>query len=156
MQQLNQIILCSQARGRSYLRELAVFDAFAVVTNIERLPFRYHELIGKKRAKDELVVTLDVPIRRTANHRACPFCGQGTIFQCSHCGFLSCKEIGTNEHHCPGCDRTYRTKSMKESHASESGFVDTALVDRSSDNRWTDAQSTLLGLINHRNRQENP
>lgn len=153
MQQLNQIVLCSQTMGRSYLREIAVFDKFGVVTNTEILPFRYHEMIGKKRAKDDLVITLDVPIKRTASHRGCPFCGQVTIFQCKICGFLSCADLAKYEHHCPGCDRSTPIYAAKQTHASQSGFVDKALVDPPTENRWNEAQAKLLGLIGHRNRR---
>ncbi|RCK43665.1 hypothetical protein TH25_21180 [Thalassospira profundimaris] len=154
MQQLNQIILCSKTKARSFLREVAVFDDFAVVTNIERLPFRYHEMLGKKRSKRDQVVGLDLPIRRTDSHRGCPYCGQQAVFHCRKCGFLSCTDLSKFEHHCPGCDKAYPLRTMRGSHASESGFVDTALVDRSSERKWKDAQSALLDLIEHRNRQD--
>ena len=153
MKQLNQIILCSQTNDRSFVREIAVFDAFAVVTNIETLPFRYHELLGKKQVKDDLVVTLDVPVKRTASHRGCPFCGQVTIFQCSRCGFLSCADIVKHEHYCPGCKKTTRIVPAKQSVASESGFVGKALVNPASADRWSETQGTLLRLIKHRNGQ---
>lgn len=155
MKELNQIILCSQTKGRSYLRELAVFDEFAVVTNIERLPFRFHELLGKKRAKDELVVKLEVPVRKTASHKGCPYCGQGTIFQCSHCGFLSCSGSANRDHHCPGCDKTYKSKAVSGTLASESGFINMPSANRSDGNRWGEAQAALLGLIKHQNNKPN-
>ena len=47
MKHLNQIILCSESEGRSFLRELAVFDEFAIVTHVEAMPFRYHETLKK-------------------------------------------------------------------------------------------------------------
>ncbi len=153
MQQLNQIVLCSQTKGRSYLREIAVFDKFGVVTNTETLPFRYHEVLAKKRGKNDLVTTLEVPIRRTASHRGCPYCGRRTIFQCNRCGFVSCADADAGEHHCPGCDRTHKSERMTGTHASESGFVDKALVDSPSTDRWNEAQAKLLGLIEHRNRR---
>ena len=155
MKQLNQIILCSQTTGRSFLREIAVFDEFGVVTNIERLPFRYHMILGKQRSRREQVVSLDVPIRRTASHKVCIYCGQSAVFHCSKCGFLSCTDITKYEHLCPGCEKTYPLHATKSTHASDSGFVNSALAPKAIDNRWGETQSKLLGLIEYRNHRPN-
>lgn len=151
MKELNQIILCSTIEGRSFLRGVMVLEDYAVVTHVERLPFRYHEILLDKRRKKERDEEITVPVWRGSLHKGCAFCGNGSTFQCGHCGFYSCMKIGAGEHYCLGCKKTRKTKPVKTSHASNSGFVGNALLG-DTPGSWDRAQSALLGLIQHRNR----
>lgn len=156
MQELNQIVLCSSCDGRSFLREIAVFDEFAVVTGIESLPFRYHETLDARRNKKDFVEKFAVPLKRSERYGHCPLCGNRTVFQCKRCGFHSCMVTGANEHECPGCGKSYKTQNCSESYASKSGFVGDAFNDRGSKRSlgWDQAHKSLLRLIDHRNKLE--
>ena len=153
MKQLNQIVLCSEHEGRSFLRELAVFDDHAIVTHLERLPYLYHELVRKHRGRKDLVETLDVPIEKPDRYAGCPYCGNRRVFQCSKCGFYSCLAAGADKHHCPGCDRNFRVVTTNRSFASRSGFVDRAMVHQGDQRglNWSRATQNLFGLIRHLN-----
>jgi len=160
MKQLNQLILCSESEGRSFLRELAVFDQFAIVTHIEAMPFRYHETLKKlKKAKEE-IVPLTVPVQRTHRHTGCPFCGRAGTFQCNGCGYVSCRNGAKPDHICPGCKKTFKTAPVDVTYASGSGFVNDGLRPDKTGNPqsatfetdlWKRANGKLIKLINHRN-----
>ena len=151
MKQLNQIILCSRNEGRSYLRELSVTEDYAFVTHVEALPFRYHELLLNKRKKKDKIDEISVPIRNSTLHDGCTYCGNGTTFQCSRCGFYSCMKGRAEQHYCPGCEKAYEVCSVKTSRASRSGFVHESPTG-GKDDGWARAQDALLGLIQHRNK----
>lgn len=156
MEQLNQIVLCSENEGRSFLREITVFEEFAVVTGIETLPFRYHETLDARRNRKDFVEKLTVPVKRSDRYRHCPLCGNRTVFQCTKCGFHSCMITGAAEHDCPGCGKSYKTETSSESYASKSGFVGDAFHDERSKRSlsWDRAHKSLLRLIDHRNKLE--
>ncbi|MEQ8694486.1 MAG: hypothetical protein RIC85_04060 [Gammaproteobacteria bacterium] len=155
MKQLNQIILCSRNEGRSYLRELSVMEDYAFVTHVEALPFRYHELLlSSKRKRKDKIDEISVPIRNSALHDGCAYCGNGTTFQCDHCGFYSCMKTGAEKHYCPGCDKNYKAYPAETSRASLSGFMHEPKKSPAEgiEDSWARAQDALLGLIQHRNR----
>ncbi len=160
MKQLNQLILCSETEGRSFLRELAVFEQFAIVTHIEAMPFRYYETLKKLKKPKNEVVRLTVPVQRTKRHTGCPFCGNKGTFQCTGCGYVSCRNGAAPEHSCPGCNKTYKTKTADASYASGSGFVNDGLQPKNSSGQgglsfetdlWKRANGKLLKLIRDRN-----
>jgi len=156
MKELNQIVLCSSCDGRSFLREITVFDEFAVVTGFETLPFRYYETLDARRIKKDVVEELTVPLKRSDRYQHCPLCGNRTVFQCKRCGFHSCMITDAIEHECPGCGKSYKTQTAKVSYASKSGFVDDAFHDRVAERSrgWDHAHKALLRLIDHRNKIE--
>jgi hypothetical protein len=160
MKQLNQIILCSTSEGRSFLRELAVLDQFAIVTHIEVMPFRYHETLKKLKKTKDGVVRLTVPVQRSNRHNGCPFCGNTGTFQCKGCGYVSCRNGMMPDHTCPGCKKTYKAVPADANYASNSGFVNDKLQpDKTGGNQgqsseidlWNRANGKLLKLMHHRN-----
>ena len=163
MKHLNQIILCSESEGRSFLRELAVFDEFAIVTHVEALPFRYHETLKKLKNPKGDIVRLTVPVERTNRHSGCPFCGTSGTFQCSNCGYVSCHDTALPGHLCPGCKKSFKTKTADAKFASGSGFVNDGLRSKISSFKqepsfevdlWNRSHSKLLKLIHDKNSKQ--
>ena len=141
VQNLNQIILCSRLEHRSFLREVEIVNGTAIVTHVETLPFRFHELLAKHPvagdAIDELNRAPIVPDR----YKGCPFCGNRTTYWCS-CGTASCKTERTS-------------KPVRTTYASESGFVGERLQAANSDQdreaslkqAWQRSQAGLFDLV---------
>ena len=162
MKQLNQIILCCDSEGRSFLRELAVFEEFAMVTHIEALPFRYHETLKELKKSKEKVSCFTMPVKRTNRHTGCPFCGNTGTFQCNHCGHMSCWNTALPEQICPGCKKAYKAAPVEARYASGSGFIEDGLQSKetpegnktsSEADLWKRANGNLLKLIGHRNQR---
>lgn len=150
MKELKQIVLCSQVTDYSFIRNIRVTNEYAFVSSVEKLPFRYHEFLLKRRKRKDRQTKIDVPIRSPIESLQCAYCSNTKTYRCDVCGFLSCMPTGTVRHYCPGCRKTYATQSARASYASSSGFIGINLFQGSA--YWRRAQDALLELIDHRNR----
>ncbi|MEQ8228185.1 MAG: hypothetical protein RIA64_08875 [Rhodospirillales bacterium] len=155
--QLNQIILCSKMEHRSFLREIELVGGSAIVTHVEALPFRFHEMLAAHPVKDDAVNQLERAPIVPERHKGCPFCGNRTTYWCS-CGTVSCKIVGTDRHWCPGCKAEHASSPISTSYASESGFVQDRLAKTSSaqlrdEDRQAAWQRSQSGLFNFMKRR---
>lgn len=150
MKDLKQIILCSQVADRSFIRNIRVTNEYALVTSVEKLPFRYHEFLLTRRKKKDREARINVPFKGEPASLRCAYCDNTIIFQCDKCGFQSCTTAGASEHYCPGCRKTYRPRTIDYCDASNSGFVGINLIPGF--DSWDRAQLALRRLVDYRNR----
>lgn len=154
VQNLNQIILCSTLEHRSFLREVEIVNGTAIVTHVETLPFRFHELLAKHPVAGDAIDELNRAPIVPGRYKGCPFCGNRTTYWCS-CGTASCKTVGIDRHYCPGCKTERTSKPVRTTYASESGFVGERLQAANSDQdreaslkqAWQRSQAGLFNLV---------
>lgn len=120
-QRFYQLVLCSEAYGRAFLRHILITPVMGRYVMNEVLPPSYENVIERLRDSGELIVSLpeNFPIE---GDRSCPYCGNTTSFYCQ-CGSVSCAKPNAKIRVCPNCQGIFDKFQVCGTIVSESGLI---------------------------------
>jgi hypothetical protein len=120
-QRLRQIIFCSEAEGRAFMRDILITPVMGQILDNEKLPPFYEMPLEQFRAQNEFILHLS-PDFQIKGDTGCPFCGNVNEFYCK-CGYISCAAKGTKAHVCPKCQHIFTNLATCGARISSSGFI---------------------------------
>jgi len=118
----HQVVFCSEAEGRAFLREILITPAMGQILANERLPPFYEIPLEQLREQEELILHLS-PSFHIAGDTSCPYCGNASEFYCS-CGYISCvPHANIKAHVCPKCQHIFTKFQSCGARVSSSGYI---------------------------------